>query len=95
MDEKVVSLQEYREAQEPHLSGPARCPSCQHTWTAVAPVGTVSGLECPSCHRNTGYMEAEVVPKERWMCQCGCDIFRLSPTSILCVSCGKPVEGYP
>lgn len=28
MDEKVVSLQEYREAQEPHLSGPARCPSC-------------------------------------------------------------------
>ncbi len=26
-----------------------RCPRCDHTWQAVAPLGS-SGIECPKCH---------------------------------------------
>lgn len=94
MDEKVVSLQQFKEVQEPHLTGPARCAGCQHTWTADTPVGVVSGLECPSCHRSTGYMSEEMVPAERWKCVCGCDVFRLTRSDALCISCGAPVVGW-
>lgn len=74
--------------QRPHMSGPAFCAFCQHKWVGVAPVGVISGLECPSCHRTTGVFQHQLIPVQRWVCKCGCDLYRLAPKGPMCMSCG-------
>lgn len=44
----------------PHLCGKAYCIGCQHTWDAVAPVGTV-WLECPKCKTPKGRLYEHVL----------------------------------
>lgn len=79
----------YLDAQRPHLSGTARCLSCQHQWAAVSPVGTV-WLACPSClllrGRYVNYCEIEKA--EHWTCHCGCDLFFVTPGGMYCPNCG-------
>lgn len=70
-----------------HLSGQAVCPKCDHQWVAVAPVGVVN-LECPSCHLIHGVFKAAVVPETAWKCNCGNQLFFLTPGGAMCRGCG-------
>lgn len=71
-------------------SGPAFCYACNHEWAAVAKTGTLA-LECPSCHRHTGRYKFEFQPPDNTMvrvCNCGNQLFYLTPEGHLCASCG-------
>lgn len=84
----VVSLKQYKEEHEPHLTGDAKCLACGHEWVAVAPVGG-SEFECPQCGCMKGVYQMFVIDDpEIWVCNCGCDIFRVTPDYIYCVNCG-------
>jgi len=85
----VVSINEYR----PHISGEARCIHCSHEWVAVVPSGTVR-LECPECSLLKGALVHTCYPKEYWECDCGNDLFMVSPSGVLCAKCGVWQEGY-
>lgn len=83
-----------REKADPHLAGEAICIGCQHTWAAVAPVGTWQ-LECPSCHSSKGIWRNPVGGIEGdtvFTCQCGCQAlvaYRRDRLFYLkCMSCG-------
>ena len=90
MVDNVVSLDDKR----PRLSGIAFCLSCRHEWDSVAPVGTV-WLECPKCGLTRGHF---IYPCERkglkWECNCGNDLFHLTPDGIYCPNCGAWQEGF-
>lgn len=80
---------------EPTNTGPARCLRCNHEWVAVAPVGTLTGLDCPACGCYTGALLGEVIPEGyRWECLCGCDLFRITPNGTLCANCGCQQTGF-
>jgi hypothetical protein len=73
-----------------HGSGEAFCLACDHVWAAVAPTGTTK-LECPACKRMTGHWKFEFgfdVGQLVRSCQCGNQLFYLSPDGHLCASCG-------
>ena len=73
----------------PHIQGPWVCLACHHRYHAVAPVGTFEG-ECPSCHAWKSVPAAFTVPasRERWVCNCGCDLFRVDRAEVFCANCG-------
>ena len=71
-----------------HLAGKAVCLHCQHTWEAVAPVGTTE-LECPSCSLLKGVFRAVCCPELRWQCDCGCSHFFVTTTECICCHCGE------
>jgi len=81
------------DSQRPHLQGQARCGGCQHKWQAVVPVGTVTHLECPACHRTLGVMTQHVLRGDddswHWVCKCGCDMFHIHEQGTYCASCGS------
>ncbi|MGE5524333.1 MAG: hypothetical protein ACM3SS_11505 [Rhodospirillaceae bacterium] len=82
------------EPADPHLSGAARCTSCRHDWTAVAPVG-VDWMECPACHLMKGRFLHPAVPhdgEDVWECACGCDVFRVTRAAAFCIGCGSRQE---
>lgn len=83
-----AAKREEREAEIPHLAGPAFCSACKHEWMAVAPIGTVEGLECPKCSRIFGAFKHEVAPKMAWQCNCGNILFWLTPEGAMCRKCG-------
>jgi hypothetical protein len=71
-------------------SGEARCFQCEHTWVAVAPVGTVQ-LECPNCHTMKGLWKFPFAPSADTLirvCNCGNDLFRMTPEGHMCANCG-------
>lgn len=73
-----------------HGSGEAVCISCKHEWAAVAPVGTTE-LECPQCARHMGRFKFKwAVPSTTsvWNCNCGNDLFYMTPEGHLCPNCG-------
>lgn len=84
-DRAVIDLAEYR----PHSEGKARCLDCGHAWEAVAPVG-VTWMECPMC----GLMRGRFVWSHlregalHWRCDCGCDLFYVTPDGSYCPNCG-------
>lgn len=82
---EVISILEKR----PHVSGMAKCLHCEHEWGAVAPVGTFAELECPQCGLFNGVMKGTCSPEIAWVCNCGCDVFRLSPKGVICIHCGE------
>jgi Zn finger protein HypA/HybF involved in hydrogenase expression len=86
----VINLDDKR----PHLSGPAKCMSCNHEWQAVAPIGT-EWLECPECHLEKGRL---AYPVQRygleWKCHCGNDLFRMTPDGCYCPNCGEWQKGF-
>lgn len=81
----VVDLAEHR----PHSSGEATCLACKHEWVAVAPSGVV-WMECPACGLMRGRYKFHHchVDKKHWTCNCGNDLFSLTPDFIYCPNCG-------
>lgn len=78
-----------------HAAGEAFCFQCHHEWVAVAPTGTVQ-LECPECKTLKGLFKFpfnfEVGQLVR-SCDCGNQLFYLSPEGHLCANCGI-YQGY-
>ena len=75
---------------DPHGQGEALCIGCGHEWQAVAPVG-VTRFECPECHAMKGLWRFEFAPAEGQMvreCNCGNQLFYLTPDGHLCANCG-------
>lgn len=91
MGEVINIKQEDRNSPEVcHLSGPCRCLVCGHKWMGVAPVGTVSRLECPSCGGEHGFFEVPPGLQDgtsRFVCNCGCDNFYILQDGYCCVRC--------
>jgi len=91
MSGTVVDFRAARAArEEQHGAGEAFCLSCNHTWAAVAPTGT-QAFECPDCHRHTGHWRFEFYPaagQQVRECDCGNQLFYLTPEGHLCASCG-------
>jgi hypothetical protein len=92
---EVVPLAAAKQALETHMSGAAACQVCHHAWVAAAPIGA-HHLECPECHAMKGYFVAPVMRgDERFVCDCGCDVFRISATvGPYCVNCATPARGW-
>lgn len=69
--------------------GTAHCRECGHSWTAQAPLGTII-LECPECHTMKGVFDFGIYPATGalWVCDCGCDLFRITDKAIYCWRCG-------
>lgn len=78
------------EQKDPHGSGEAFCLSCKHEWVAVAPAGETQ-LECPKCHTMKGLWKYPFAPADgdfMWKCNCGNNLFYLTPQGHLCANCG-------
>lgn len=76
--------------QKPTAAGQAFCMACNHEWVCVAEVGT-HRLECPDCHRMTGMFKFEFAPPDDMLvmtCECGSQLFYMTPSGMLCPSCG-------
>ena len=73
-----------------HGQGDAFCITCEHSWQAVAPTGTV-WLECPQCHTMKGLFRFAFFPADGqmvWQCNCGNQLFYLTPEGHMCANCG-------
>lgn len=80
----IVDLTEYR----PHFTGPAKCLSCNHEWTAVCAVGTVE-FQCPRCHTFKGVSIGMTAPQMVFTCDCGNQHFYLGDGVYMCSRCGQ------
>ena len=87
----ILEIVEYR----PHSSGSAKCLGCGHVWAAVAPVG-VTWMECPSCGRKRGYFVGAHLREDslHWRCNCGNDLFYVTPEGFYCPNCGAWGSGF-
>ena len=84
---EIVSL---HKKNDQHGSGEAFCYFCKHEWVAVVPTG-VTEFECPACETEKGRFKFPFYPKEGQMirvCNCGNELFYLTPDGHLCVNCG-------
>lgn len=74
---------------EEHLTGLARCAVCKHEHIAVAPSG-VDWMECPNCGLQKSRYVYDTVPDEDvYVCECGCDVFRITASNdTFCIHCG-------
>jgi hypothetical protein len=83
----IISL-ERRQFQ--HARGEAFCFACDHRWQAIGSTGTTL-FECPACRRMTGRWRFEFYPSPGQQvreCNCGNQLFYLTPDGHLCASCG-------
>lgn len=92
----VVSLDEVRKAREQHWEGPAKCMKCGHDFDATQPMDELGQyIECPECKLVFGVFR---FPYERaaahWECNCGNDLFHLTPQGPYCPSCGVFCQGH-
>lgn len=71
----------------PHLSGEAICGACGHEWVLVAPVGG-QHFDCPKCNRMWGAVKHAIEPETAWRCNCGEQLFWLTPKGAMCRRCG-------
>jgi len=87
----IVSI----ESQKPHKTGEAICMSCKEEWIAVAPAGVV-WLECPKCKTEHGLFKfpCSYSDKSHWECNCGNDLFHVTPDGYYCPNCGSWAEGF-
>lgn len=84
----------FRNREEPHMDGDAKCIGCGHQWHAVAPVG-VWQLECPSCETMKGVFQHPVGAMDGdllFACVCGCEALtayqRAGRFWLRCMACG-------
>lgn len=86
---ELIDLAMAREERLPHLSGPAICLQCKHTWVAVVPLGTVN-LECPKCRLLYGIFSQMIERSENhFKCDCGSFHFLIGEQSgVYCPNCG-------
>lgn len=91
----VTSLVKAREERTPHMHGPCLCLDCRHEWQGVAPVGAV-WLECPACSLKRGrfLFDVDYGETKRWTCNCGNDLFRITPSATYCPNCGQTQSGF-
>jgi hypothetical protein len=93
----VIHLPTARERRDGYTAGEVLCLACLHRWTAVAPVG-VTELECPECGLVRGVwclpLELEV-GTHKWVCDCGCDLFKLADRGAVCARCGAEQDWRP
>lgn len=91
----VIDLQKVREERQPHSTGTAICLDCRHEWEAVAP-DNVLWLECPSCKLVRGRFkyQHEIAEGLEWRCNCGNDLFRVTPDGYYCPNCGEWQTGF-
>ncbi len=83
-----------REQRSPHSSGKARCLACAHVWIAVSPIGTI-WMECPACKLMKGrYVFEHQWDRPHWTCNCGCDLFSVTPEGFYCPNCGEWQKGF-
>ena len=94
-DSKVVSLAEHR-FNISHNRGKARCMHCSHEWEAVVPIGVLECFECPSCHLMRGMFRYPFVKEGQqvWVCNCGNDLFHMTPNGMYCPNCGDWQTGW-
>lgn len=83
-----MSVVEFKRKDEPYQQGKAKCLKCKHEWQAVAPVGTWL-IVCPECSCDGAFMGANEYEGERFVCNCGCDLFRIAPKACYCINCGN------
>ena len=79
-----------RDPNRQYGEGEAVCLNCQHTWTAIVETGTTQ-LECPKCHTMKGllkYPYSVVEGSYLRTCNCGNQLFYLTPEGHLCPQCG-------
>lgn len=84
-----------KQEKDNHGCGEAHCIGCGHKWIAVAPVGTIR-FECPECKSMKGHWTFEFAPEVGALmrvCNCGNDLFRLTPDGHMCANCGT-YQGY-
>ena len=70
--------------------GEAVCLQCDHQWQAVAPAGS-HRLQCPACRTMKGLWRFEFAPPDGQLvreCDCGNQLFYLTPDGHLCARCG-------
>lgn len=84
----VIDLGKAKEEREPHIRGTARCLECSHQWEAVAPLGTFNLFECPECRTHKGVLTGPFVPELRLECECGNQLFFVTPEGYQCPRCG-------
>jgi Zn finger protein HypA/HybF involved in hydrogenase expression len=80
--------------EDPHVSGKARCMTCQHEWVAVAPIGT-DWLECPKCGGMKGFFKFQCEQEgEHWRCKCGSWLFAITQNGVYCPNCAAEHEDF-
>lgn len=88
-----MTVIEFPKKDEPHIEGPTKCMACGYKGHSVAPVG-VSLMECPECETEKLVFELMTGPigGDRWVCNCGCDLFYILPTGLQCTQCATVQE---
>lgn len=82
-------------ANDPHVSGQARCLACKHEWMAVVPAiadDYAGDLECPACGVCRGQFKWPFhgpQAEEVWTCSCGSQLFMITRPGTRCVGCGR------
>lgn len=92
MSDDVIDFETRRTERQPHLAGEARCLSCGHRWAAVAPVGA-DWLECPQCGLEKGVFSFPYRREGPHLeCNCGNDLFHVTPEGVYCPNCNTSQE---
>jgi predicted RNA-binding Zn-ribbon protein involved in translation (DUF1610 family) len=86
--DEIINLESWKEENAPHNQGKARCMACGHEEETVAPTGVV-WMECSACHamKKLFIHDCQRYGKE-WTCNCGNDLFRITPEGVYCPNCG-------
>lgn len=77
-----------------YVTGQSRCLNCKFEWVAIAEDYVAIGLECPSCGLFQGVFIGLIVPKLRFVCNCGSDLYYIIPDGCQCVRCGSIATGF-
>jgi len=73
---------------KPHISGNAKCLSCNYEWIAVAEIGNPY-LECPECELLKGVFYSIIFPNTVVACKCGCPTYYTTiEGEFFCSLCG-------
>lgn len=79
------------------MEGTGYCVGCHHSWPHRAPPGE-GGFDCPACGAQTAVWRGICVPDPDtglvWNCNCGNDMFFLTPTGPFCPGCGARQNGW-
>ena len=72
----------------PHLSGKTVCLVCGDKGIAIAPIGDVF-MKCDKCGTQKKVFKFSCErDSEHWICNCGNNLFMITPDGIYCPNCG-------
>ncbi len=92
--DKIISLEKYKEDSSPSSSGECKCLSCGNKWVGVTPIGVI-WMECPSCGLIRGrFIHHHERDGSKWVCNCGNDLFYITPKGCYCPNCGDWQKGF-